>query len=62
MCMGVLPPCLCIYHVYANGRLKSPEEDIGFPKTGITHSCKPPCEYWESNMDSSSEQPVLSTA
>lgn len=57
MCMGVFPACLCIYHVYANRCLKSPEEDIG-----VTDSCKPPCEYWESNMDSSPEQPVLSTA
>lgn len=32
--------------------LERPEEDIGFPETGVSDSCKPPCVCWESNPGS----------
>ena len=37
---------MCHVHIWYPG---SPEEGIGYPETGVTGGCKPPCRCWESN-------------
>ena len=39
------------------------KEGIGFPDTGVTDSCEPPCRCWEeAKLGLLGEQPVVSTA
>lgn len=42
-------------------RVLRPEEDVGFPGTGIVDSCELPCGCWELNLSPLEEQPVLLT-
>lgn len=57
---GDLAPCffisLCTMWVWY---LQRPEDSIRSPGTGVTDSCKLPCEYWESNPCLLVEQPVF---
>ena len=41
MCMGILPVCMSVDHIYT-WFLWGPEEDIGSPRTGVTGDCEPP--------------------
>lgn len=47
----------CVPHAFIESaeRLK---EDIGFSGSRISGSCEP-CGYWDSNLGTSAEQPVL---
>lgn len=38
---------------------EKPEEDIGYPETGLTNSCELPCGYWKLNSRPFQEQQVL---
>ena len=38
-----------------------PEEDIGFPGTGITDVCELLCRWWELNLGPGQKQPELSS-
>ena len=54
MCLGVLPVCMCMHHLCA--WFSRPEEGVRSPGTRIS---EPPCGYWESNLGSLEERPVL---
>lgn len=41
--MGVLPSCMCVYHLRA-WYLQRSEEEIGPFGTGVTEGCKQPCD------------------
>lgn len=46
-------PCMCVLIVvhYMHAVPVEARDDIGSPEIGVTDSCKPPCECWESNLD-----------
>jgi hypothetical protein len=56
LCVSVLSVCMPKHHLYA-WYPKKPEDGLGFPGTGVTDCCEPPCGCWESNPI----PPVLST-
>lgn len=47
-----------VHHMCAKSLLKL-EEGTGALGTGVTDNCEPPCRFWEHNLDSLQEQPVL---
>jgi hypothetical protein len=61
MCMSILLLCMCVHHIHV-WNLQKQEEDIGWPETGVTDSCEPPCEFWELNLSPLEGQSVLLTA
>jgi hypothetical protein len=48
MCINIFSACIYVHHVYAWS-----EEGIGSHEIGFMDGCKPPCGYWESNLESS---------
>ena len=38
--------CVSVYYLHAWYPQRA-EKGLGFPETGVTGSCEPPCECWE---------------
>lgn len=60
MCMGVLPACLPVHHVYC-WYLKEPEDGVSSPGTRVTDICELLSGNWELNPGPVEEPPVLLT-
>lgn len=65
MCMKVFPLCACVYVylcVYVPDALIGQKRELDIlPGTGVTKSCKPPCQCWELNLGTLAEQQVFFT-
>lgn len=56
--MGVWPANISVYHLFF-WYLQRPEEGIRFLEIAFADNCKPPCEFWDSNVGPLEEHLVL---
>lgn len=42
--------------------LQRTEDDLGFPGSGVTYSCEPPCQCWKLNPGPLQEQQMCLTS
>lgn len=60
MCVGILSACMYVYHVHTVPL--EARKSVRSHGTEVTYTCKPPCGYWDPNLNPRDEQQVLLTA